>query len=62
MPTIDDRLQRAVTYLEPALFDVASKEVGSTLSVSSWLRKLVIEELRRRDKLSLDLLVKLASK
>lgn len=59
--TVSDRISHAKVYMEPAIATIAArvaeKEAGS---MSSWLRKLVLQELIAKNEIPQDLLVKLA--
>lgn len=55
------RAARAAAYVEPELY-VLIQEVADAegLSFSAWLRQLIIKDLVTRNKMSPDLLMKLA--
>ena len=64
MPTLEEKIARCTTYLEPDLYVLVQQAAteNDERSVASWLRGLIIRELIQKDKLNQELLIKLLAK
>lgn len=60
--TAEGRIARAALYIEPDLYTLMQREAeASGDTISNWMRKLVMADLMGKNRISQDLLLKLAS-
>lgn len=60
--TIDDKIAQGRTYLEPAVYAIVQRVAAEeNVSVSKWLRKIVIRKLFEQGRITQDQLLELAS-
>lgn len=62
MPTtVTDRISGAKAYLEPDLYYIVMEEAKKEdITVSNWMRKLIIKELLERKVLPQEIIMKIA--
>lgn len=60
--TVTDRISSAKIYLEPDIYTLAQQEAKKEdVTLSHWVRKLMIAELLKREVLTPDIVLKIAT-
>lgn len=62
MVSTDGRISRLASYIEPDLQLLVQREAEqSGDTISNWMRKLILEDLMKKGKITPELMLKLAS-